>query len=89
MDARDAAGLKTVFDADNVSLHDFNTAKPVVRYVKDGLSHEIACDYIAGCDGFHGISRRSVSASAIKTFERVYPFGWLGVLSDTPPVSMN
>ncbi|KAA0075026.1 4-hydroxybenzoate 3-monooxygenase [Tardiphaga sp. P9-11] len=87
MDARDAAGLTTVYDADNVSLHDFDGTSPRVRYVKDGVSHEIACDFIAGCDGFHGVSRQSVPASAVQTFERVYPFGWLGLLSDTPPVS--
>lgn len=87
MDARDAAGLATVYDADNVSLHDFDGTSPRVRYVKDGVSHEIACDFIAGCDGFHGVSRQSVPASAVQTFERVYPFGWLGLLSDTPPVS--
>jgi p-hydroxybenzoate 3-monooxygenase len=87
MDARDKAGLTTVYDADNVSLHDFDGTSPRVRYVKDGASHEIACDFIAGCDGFHGVSRQSVPASAVQTFERVYPFGWLGLLSDTPPVS--
>jgi p-hydroxybenzoate 3-monooxygenase len=87
MDARAKAGLTTVYDAGDVSLHDFNTDHPVVRYSKDGVSHEIACDFIAGCDGFHGVSRQSVPASAVQTFERVYPFGWLGLLSDTPPVS--
>jgi p-hydroxybenzoate 3-monooxygenase len=87
MDARDSAGLATVYDADHVSLHDFDGASPRVRYVKDGVSHEIACDFIAGCDGFHGVSRQSVPVAAVKTFERVYPFGWLGLLSDTPPVS--
>jgi p-hydroxybenzoate 3-monooxygenase len=87
MDARAAAGLTTVYDADNVSLHDFDGASPRVRYVKDGVSYEITCDFIAGCDGFHGVSRQSVPASAVQTFERVYPFGWLGLLSDTPPVS--
>jgi p-hydroxybenzoate 3-monooxygenase len=87
MDARDKAGLTTVYDAANVSLHDFDTDHPKVRYVKDGTSHEVACDFIAGCDGFHGVSRQSVAPNAIKTFERVYPFGWLGLLSETPPVS--
>jgi p-hydroxybenzoate 3-monooxygenase len=87
MDARDTAGLKIVYDAGNVSLHDFDHDKPRVRYVKDGVAHEIACDFIAGCDGFHGVSRESVKADAIKIFERVYPFGWLGILSETPPVS--
>jgi p-hydroxybenzoate 3-monooxygenase len=87
MDARQAAGLKTVYEAANVSLHDFDGTKPRVRYEKDGATHEIECDFIAGCDGFHGVSRQSVPGTALKTFERVYPFGWLGLLSDTPPVA--
>jgi p-hydroxybenzoate 3-monooxygenase len=87
MDARDKAGLATVYDAADVSLHDFDTDHPVVRYLKDGAAHEVVCDFIAGCDGFHGVSRQSVPADAIKTYERVYPFGWLGLLSETPPVS--
>ena len=87
MDARIEAGLTTVYDADNVSLHDFDGNRPRVRYVKDGTTHEVACDFIAGCDGFHGVSRQSVRPDALKIFERVYPFGWLGLLSETPPVS--
>ena len=87
MDARDKAGLKIVYDARHVSLHDFDGDKPRVRYVKDGTTHEIACDFIAGCDGFHGVSRASVPADAIRSYERVYPFGWLGVLSETKPVA--
>ncbi|HEV7603129.1 MAG TPA: 4-hydroxybenzoate 3-monooxygenase [Bradyrhizobium sp.] len=87
MDARRAAGLTTVYEAADVTPHDFASDKPRVSYVKDGVSHEIACDFIAGCDGFHGVSRQSVPPSAITTFERVYPFGWLGILSETPPVS--
>ncbi len=87
MDARRAAGLTTVYEAADVSLHDFDGPKPRVRYRKDGATHEIECDFIAGCDGFHGVSRASVPAGAIRNFERVYPFGWLGVLSDTPPVA--
>ena len=58
-----------------------------MTYVKDGVTREIACDFIAGCDGFHGVSRASIKPSAIQTFERIYPFGWLGILSETPPVS--
>ncbi len=58
-----------------------------MRYAKDGVGHEIACDTVVGCDGAHGISRRSVPAAAIKTYERIYPFGWMGVLTDTPPVA--
>jgi len=87
MDAREHAGGHTVYEALDVSVHDFDTDRPRVRYRKDGVEHEIACDYIAGCDGFHGVCRASVPAGAISSFERVYPFGWLGVLSDTPPVS--
>jgi len=87
MDAREQAGLKTVYEALDVSIHDFDSSSPRVRYRKDGIEHQVDCDFIAGCDGYHGVSRASVPVSAIQTFERVYPFGWLGVLSDTPPVS--
>ncbi|WP_337878204.1 4-hydroxybenzoate 3-monooxygenase [Caldimonas sp.] len=87
MEARRAEGLTTVYEAAHVSLHDFDTERPRVRYEKDGTTHEIECDFIAGCDGYHGVSRASVPAGAIQTFERIYPFGWLGILSDTPPVS--
>lgn len=87
MAARQEAGITTVYDAQDVSLHDFDSARPVVRYRKDGVAHEIHCDYIAGCDGFHGVSRQSVPCAATQLFERVYPFGWLGILSDTPPVA--
>jgi p-hydroxybenzoate 3-monooxygenase len=87
MEARSGAGLPTVYEAQNVSIHDFDSDHPRVRYHKDGSSHEISCDFIAGCDGFHGVCRASVPQNAIANFERVYPFGWLGLLSDTPPVS--
>ena len=87
MNARKAAGLTSVYEATDVTPHDFDTNHPRVTYVKDGTTHEISCDFIAGCDGFHGVSRASVKPSAIETFERVYPFGWLGILSETPPVS--
>ena len=87
MNARKAAGLHSVYRAGDVTPHDFDTDHPRVTYVKDGVAHEIACDFIAGCDGFHGVSRASVKPEAIKTYERVYPFGWLGILSETPPVS--
>jgi p-hydroxybenzoate 3-monooxygenase len=87
MNARKAAGLSTVYQAGDVTPDDFDTDHPRVSYIKDGISHEIACDFIAGCDGFHGVSRASVKPSAIQTFERIYPFGWLGILSETPPVS--
>ena len=87
MDAREAAGGKTVYEAEDVSVHDFDSNRPKVRYRKDGREHEVECDFIAGCDGFHGVCRESVPAGSISNFERVYPFGWLGVLSETKPVS--
>ena len=87
MAARAAAGLTTVYQATDVLPRDFDSDKPRISYVKDGVTQEIACDFIAGCDGFHGVSRASVPETAIQTFERVYPFGWLGILSETPPVS--
>ncbi|MEI6721260.1 MAG: 4-hydroxybenzoate 3-monooxygenase [Betaproteobacteria bacterium] len=87
MDAREAAGEKTVYEAEDVSVHDFDSTRPKVRYRKDGRDHEVECDFIAGCDGFHGVCRQSVPAGSISNFERVYPFGWLGVLSETKPVS--
>jgi len=86
MDARTAAGLPTVYEAHNVAVHDFDSKKPRVTYEKDGQKFEIECDFIAGCDGFHGVCRASAPRSAITEFEKVYPFGWLGLLSDTPPV---
>lgn len=87
MDARAAAGLTTVYDAQNVQVHDFDGQNPRVTYQKDGQTHELACDFIAGCDGYHGVCRASAPADLLKTYERVYPFGWLGVLADVPPVS--
>ena len=87
MEARTQAGLKTVYEAKDVSVHDFDTDLPRVKYVKNGETHEIECDFIAGCDGFHGVCRASVPRNAIANYERVYPFGWLGLLSETRPVS--
>ena len=85
MQKREAAGLVTFFETSNVALHEFGGASPFVTYDKDGLAHRIDCDFIAGCDGYHGVSRRSVPEGALKTFERQYPFGWLGVLAEVPP----
>ena len=85
--AREAAGGDIVFEAEDVTLHDFDGDSPRLGYHKDGTEHELRCDFIAGCDGFHGVSRRSVPAAALSTFERVYPFAWLGILADTKPVS--
>tara|TARA_R110000751_G_scaffold10055_2_gene37245 strand:- start:83814 stop:84983 length:1170 start_codon:yes stop_codon:yes gene_type:complete len=87
MDARNATGAITIYEAEDVALHDFDSSHPRVTWRKDGVEQELTCDFIAGCDGYHGVSRASVPAQAVKTFERVYPFGWLGVLVDQPPVS--
>jgi p-hydroxybenzoate 3-monooxygenase len=87
MDARTAIGVPTFYEALDVRLHDIETEKPLVRFRANGAVHEILCDYIAGCDGFHGVSRRSVPEDKLRTFERVYPFGWLGILVDKPPAS--
>ncbi len=87
MEARKASEALSIYEAEDVSVHGFDGDAPVVRYRIGGATHELVCDYIAGCDGFHGVCRQSVPASAIRDFERVYPFGWLGLLSDTPPVS--
>ena len=87
MQARAAEGLPTLYEAKDVALHGFDGSTPCVTYTRDGVSHELRCDYIAGCDGYHGASRASVPADAIQTHERVYPFGWLGILADTPPVA--
>ena len=87
MEARSAAALPTLYEAANVRVHDFDTKTPRVSFDKDGKRHELACDFIAGCDGFHGVCRASVPEAAIRTYERVYPFGWLGLLADVKPVA--
>jgi p-hydroxybenzoate 3-monooxygenase len=86
MDARAAAGLATVYEAADVAVHGFDGTQPHVTYGRDGREQRLDCDFIAGCDGFHGVCRTSVPKSAIAEYEKVYPFGWLGVLSDTPPL---
>jgi p-hydroxybenzoate 3-monooxygenase len=85
--ARSEAGGNLVFEALDVAIHDFDTDAPRITYTKDGESQEVHCDFIAGCDGYHGVCRTSVRADRIDTFERVYPFGWLGILVEKPPVS--
>jgi p-hydroxybenzoate 3-monooxygenase len=85
-EARVAAKAQLFFEAE-VSVHDFDGKNPIVRYRHQGRDHELQCDFIAGCDGYHGVCRSSVPNDALKMYERVYPYGWLGVLADTPPVS--
>ncbi len=87
MEARDASGVSPVFEVDDVVLEGIDGARPRIRYVRDGSAHALDCDFVAGCDGFHGVSRKAIPAGVLKTHERVYPFGWLGVLADAPPVS--
>ncbi|MGH8262972.1 MAG: FAD-dependent monooxygenase, partial [Steroidobacterales bacterium] len=87
VDARLEGGGKLRFECDQASVHDFDTDRPRIRYRKSGRDCEIACEFIAGCDGYHGVSRKSVPPNSLTTFERVYPFSWLGALSDTPPVA--
>ena len=87
MDARNNAGLSTIYEAEDVQLEGIDTNAPQVRYRQNGVEQTLQCDFIAGCDGFHGVSRKSIPADVLRTYERVYPFGWLGMLADVPPVS--
>src|SRR5690606_18931831 len=87
MDCRERTGGVTVYEAANVQPHEFDGEKPYVTYEKDGVSHRLDCDFIAGCDGYHGPSRKAVEGKGLETFERVYPFGWLGIISEVQPVS--
>ncbi|MDQ0134532.1 p-hydroxybenzoate 3-monooxygenase [Neorhizobium galegae] len=87
MERREASEAQTIYEAANVEPHDFDTRLPFVTYEKDGSTHRIDCDFIAGCDGFHGPSRNAVPKGAIRIFEKIYPFGWLGILADVAPVS--
>jgi p-hydroxybenzoate 3-monooxygenase len=83
--ARDAAGGKIVDEAADVQLHELTADRPYVTYEKDGARLRIDCDYVAGCDGYHGVSRTAIPADVLKTYEKSYPFGWLGIMSQTPP----
>jgi p-hydroxybenzoate 3-monooxygenase len=87
MEGRAASGAPTRYEAESVSLEDIDSDRPRVRYRRHGVEGEIRCDFIAGCDGFHGVSRQTPPDAALRTYERVYPFGWLGILTDAPPVS--
>jgi p-hydroxybenzoate 3-monooxygenase len=87
MIARAQLGLPSFYDSEVVELQGLDAEHPNVQYVKDGWRERLECDFVAGCDGYHGISRRSVPKQAVRTYERTYPFGWLGVLADVPPAS--
>lgn len=85
MDAAPERGLEVIYGAEDVALHAVESDAPYLTYRKDGAEHRIDARFIAGCDGFHGPSRKAIPASASREFERVYPFGWLGILADVPP----
>jgi p-hydroxybenzoate 3-monooxygenase len=87
MDARKAAGLVTLYEAQDVAIGGYDGTRPFVTYRQGGAEHRIDCDFIAGCDGFHGVCRASLPQGALREYEKVYPFGWLGLLAETPPVS--
>lgn len=84
--ARDKAGLQTIYEVEDVVIHDAKTDAPYVTYTKGGQPSRIDCDFVAGCDGFHGVSRKTIPEAQRREYEKVYPFGWLGILSETPPV---
>lgn len=86
-DAREAAGGKIEFNVSDVVIHGADTEAPHVDYTIDGQAHRLECDFIAGCDGFHGVSRQTIPLDVRQEYEKVYPFGWLGILSETPPVN--
>ena len=87
MDAREAKGLTTYYEAKDVQPHDVTLDSPYVTFRHQGEEYRLDCDYIAGCDGFHGVSRQTVPQNMKTEHERIYPFGWLGLMSDTTPVS--
>ena len=86
-DARDGSGAQTFHEVSDVELRDVDREAPYVTFTHDGQGHRLDCDYIAGCDGFHGVSRKTIPGNILTEYEKIYPFGWLGVLSETPPAS--
>ena len=85
-DARDRMDGKIIHDVDGTTIHSADTDAPYVTFVKDGTEQRVDCEWVAGCDGFHGVSRKTIPDSVLRQYEKVYPFGWLGILSETPPV---
>jgi p-hydroxybenzoate 3-monooxygenase len=83
--AHRARGAELVFEAADVTLHELDGDTPYVTYNQEGVAHRLDCDYVAGCDGYHGVSRASIPSRVLRSFEREYPFGWLGILADVPP----
>jgi p-hydroxybenzoate 3-monooxygenase len=87
METRIAAGGTLIFEARDVSVEGVDRTHPTIRYAHGGRTHELTCDFVAGCDGYHGICRQSLPKEAMQSFERIYPFGWLGILADVPPAA--
>ena len=87
MHARAQENLETFYDAQDVAISDFDSERPKVTFTHNGEQKTIEATFIAGCDGYHGVCRASVPSQSLQTFEKIYPFGWLGVLADVPPVS--
>src|SRR5262249_27865038 len=85
--ARLAAGGEIIFEAEQVSVHGLNSERPIARFTQNGSPQELHCDFIAGCDGFHGICRDAIPSEILKIHERDYPFGWLGILAEAAPAS--
>ncbi|WP_076070011.1 4-hydroxybenzoate 3-monooxygenase [Sphingomonas montana] len=85
-DAAEARDLPILWNVGDVALHDLDGARPWVGWTGDGVARRLDCDFVVGCDGYHGVSRAAIPAAVRQTFERVYPFGWLGILADVPPV---
>ena len=85
IERRLADGGRILFEVADVSVHDFGGTRPKIRFMHQGAEHELACDFIGGCDGFHGICRPSIPAGVLTAYDREYPFGWIGILADSPP----
>ncbi len=86
-EAADARGIKIIYRAEDAKLHALDTDKPFVTYIKDGREERVDADFIVACDGYHGVGRQSIPESALNVYERVFPFGWLGILAEVPPCS--
>ena len=83
---RETAGAHIIYEVEDVALEGLDTTTPKIQFARHGAAFEIECDFVAGCDGFHGVARRAIPASVLRIFERIYPFGWLGIMSETPPL---
>jgi len=87
MEEREKRGLETVYEATKVQPHEVKSETPYITYEKDGVKYKLECDYIAGCDGFHGVSRQTIPEDVRTEYEKVYPFGWLGLMADVKPIN--